>query len=236
MLMNFIHATSVIMAGSGMKEVLASTFGSIDKMLSGKKYPQNFRALRMLVEEMLRDVVLVQDVTSFAGLIEVLDARASRSRTSKMWINNLVKTVIIMMNLYRRGHEGDWAFHLFAAEAMLPYFRSAGCHNYARYGAFYVHHMKSLHPEMMKKLQDGACVRHIPGINNSTWTDMFIETTYMRLGHGPAGAVGVATDYHQMVKWALSFAFSGEVSRNVRAMSNTEQDAIHTHHKEEAEG
>ena len=37
MLMNFIHAIAIIMAGSGMKEVLAGTLGSIDKMLSGKK-------------------------------------------------------------------------------------------------------------------------------------------------------------------------------------------------------
>lgn len=236
MLMNFIHATSVIMAGSGMKEVLASTFGSIDKMLSGKKYPQNFRALRMLVEELLRGVVQEQEVTSFARLIEVLEAQASHSRTSKMWIDNLVKTVIIMMNFSRGGHEGDWAVHHFAAEAMLAYFRAAGCHNYARYAAFYIHHMKSLDPKMMKKLQRGAFVRHIPGIYNSTWTDMFIETTYMRLGHGPTGAIGVATDYHQMVKWALSFALSGEVAQSVRAMSNTKQETDHTHHKEEAEG
>ena len=33
MLMNFIHATAVIMAGSGMNEILAGTFGSVEKML-----------------------------------------------------------------------------------------------------------------------------------------------------------------------------------------------------------
>ena len=102
------------------------------------------------------------------------------------------------------GHEGDWALHLYAAEAMLPYFRAA------------------------------AFVRHIPGIYNATWTDMFIETTYMRFGHGPDVAVGVATDYQQMVKWALSFAPSGEISQNVPAMSNATQNTVHTHHKEEA--
>ena len=46
----------------------------------------------------------------------------------------------------------------------------------------------------------------------------------------------MATDYHQMVKWALIFALSGEVSRSVRSLSNTEQDSQHTRHKEEAEG
>ena len=101
-----------------------------------------------------------------------------------------------MMNFSRGGHEGDWALHLFAEEVMFPYLRSAGCHNYARYGAFYVHQMIGLNPEMMKKLQQGAFVRHVPGIYNSTWTDMFIETTYMRLGHGPAGTTGMAIDYH----------------------------------------
>ena len=64
MLMNFIHAIAIIMAGSGMKDILAGTFGSIDKILSGKKYPQNFRAFRMLVEEVLRNVVLIKGVTS----------------------------------------------------------------------------------------------------------------------------------------------------------------------------
>ena len=101
-----------------------------------------------------------------------------------------------------------------------------------RYAAYYGHQMKGLNPEMMKKLKHGAFVRHIPGIYNATWTDMFIGTTYMRLGHGPAGAVGVATDYQQMVKWALS----GEVSQNVRAMSNATENTFHTHHKEDANG
>ena len=139
------------------------------------------------------------------------------------------------MNFSRGGHEGDWALHIFAAEAMLPYFRAAGCHNYSRYGAFYVHQMKGLPTEILKKLQQGAFMRLIPGIYNSTWTDMFIETTYMRLGHGPAGAIGVATDYNQMMKWALSFALCGEVSQSIRALSDNKQDQIHTHHKEEAD-
>ena len=46
----------------------------------------------------------------------------------------------------------------------------------------------------------------------------------------------MATDYHNMVKWALSFALCGDVSRSVRYLSNTEQDSQHTRHKEEAEG
>lgn len=199
-------------------------------MLSGKKYPQNVRALRMLMEELLRDVVQVQGVASFAHLIEVFYARASRSRPTKIWTDTLVKPVIIMKNFSRGGPEGDWNLHLFAAEAMLPYFRSACCHNYARDAAFHVHHIKDLDQKGTEKLHHDAFVHHIPGIYNSIWTDMLIGTTYMRLGHGPAGAVEVATDYHQMVMWALSVALRGEVSPNVRAMSNSERNTLHTHH------
>ena len=46
----------------------------------------------------------------------------------------------------------------------------------------------------------------------------------------------MATDYHQMMKWALSFALSGEESQSVRSLSNTEQVSHHTRHREEAEG
>ena len=88
---------------------------------------------------------------------------------------------------------------------------------------------------MMKKLQYGAFVRHIAGIYKSTWTDMFIETVFMRLGHGPTGATWTVTDYHHMVKWVIGFGLGGEVSQSVRSLSNTELDSQHTRHKEEAE-
>ena len=68
----------------------------------------------MLVEEMLQ--CILEGVDSFPHLIIALDARAT-----KLWSDNLVKTVIIMMIFSGAGHEGDWALHLYAAEAMLPY-------------------------------------------------------------------------------------------------------------------
>ena len=85
---------------------------------------------------------------------------------------------------------------------------------------------------LKKILHEDFFMRHIPGIYNSLWTDMFIESTYMRLGHGPAGVVGLATNYDQMTKWALSFALCGEVSQSIRALS-TNQDQTNIFHKEE---
>ncbi len=84
-----------------------------------------------------------------------------------------------MMSFSWAARVGDWIFHMFVAEVMLPYYHSAGSHNYSRCGQFYIHHMKKINLQLMKKLQNGAFVRHILGIYNSTRTDMFREMTYM---------------------------------------------------------
>ena len=60
----------------------AGKFGSVEKMLSGMKYPQNCRAIRKLVEEMLQ--CILEGVDSFSHLIMVLDVRASHRKTTKL--------------------------------------------------------------------------------------------------------------------------------------------------------
>ncbi|XP_078661436.1 uncharacterized protein LOC144905583 [Branchiostoma floridae x Branchiostoma belcheri] len=47
MLMSFIGCVGVLMADSGLEDIMKSCFGGVAHMLSGKKFPQNFRALRM---------------------------------------------------------------------------------------------------------------------------------------------------------------------------------------------
>ena len=49
------------MSNSGLEEILKKTFARVEKMLTGKGYPMNLRALRMIVEELLRN-----KVTSFS--------------------------------------------------------------------------------------------------------------------------------------------------------------------------
>ena len=53
------------------------------------------------MEEMLRSVVQIQGVTSFVSFVELLETRASLSRTTKMWTDNFVKTVIKIINFSR---------------------------------------------------------------------------------------------------------------------------------------
>ena len=73
MLMSFVGSVGTLMANSGLEELMNSAFGGVMKMLSGKKFPQNLRALRMVVEELLRSVI--PTTQSFAKLMENLEER-----------------------------------------------------------------------------------------------------------------------------------------------------------------
>jgi len=56
-LMSFASAVSILMQGSDLSDVLESTFAGVTKMLSGKKFPQNIRAMRIVLEELPRSTM-----------------------------------------------------------------------------------------------------------------------------------------------------------------------------------
>ena len=89
-------------------------------------------------------------------------------------------------------------------EAMLPSFYAADHYNYARDGLIYLKSMKSL-PENVRKhfIKGEHTVQHTPGVFSGIWTDMAIETSYMRFGHcASSGFVGQAMKPETMKTWA----------------------------------
>ena len=104
--MSFVSASSTLLNGSGEDGVLGAVFAGVTKMLSGKKFP---RALRMLVEEVLRPTICSekQDIICMADLQAILDQLSKRSRTSKLWIDCLIHTVLIILKYVRVEREGD---------------------------------------------------------------------------------------------------------------------------------
>lgn len=135
-LMDFVGCVGSLMAENGTKAILASTFGSVDKMLSCKKYLQNVRALRLLTEEVFdRYGDRLKSVDDLEGVLTKL---SERSRSTQMWVDLLIKPMFLMMQFHRSSHEGDWPLYVITAEAMLPYMFAANHHNYARYGLYYV--------------------------------------------------------------------------------------------------
>lgn len=220
------------MAETGLEEIMKSAFGSVPKMLAGKMFPQNFRALRLVVEEILRPILI--KVKSRDDLMIVLENMASSSPTSKLWLENLVKPVFIMMVFVRAEREGEWPLHLWAMQEMLLYFFAAGHHNYARYGLYYLRSMERLHGNVLEKFIKGEHVmRHKKGLWNGIWSDMYIETTFMRYGKGPRGIIGVTMRPETLKKWAFSMHICSRILQDLSDMTDDSRADEVTTHKEE---
>ena len=131
-LMSFIGAIGTLMADTGLETIMNAAFGGVQKMLTGKKYPQNMRALRIVVEEVLHDLVIDKGFRNYSQLINTLEDLSLQSRTTKLWVDNLIQPVLIMMLFIRAEREADWPLHLLATKMMMPYFFAAGHFNYAR--------------------------------------------------------------------------------------------------------
>ena len=94
------------MAGSGLEELMKTAFGGVTKMLTGKNFPQNTRALRIAVEQVLHQILC--EVFTFDEPMQELKARTSKSRSAKHWVENLILPVLLMLMFIRAEREGEW--------------------------------------------------------------------------------------------------------------------------------
>ena len=120
LLMNFIGCVGKLMDNTGLEEVLSCAFGSVNNMLIGKYFPQNFRALRMLLEELM--LTIFPDIDNFDELTVKLQTMAAISNTAKVWDDAFVSPVLIMLLYARAEREGEWVLHLESVNRMLQYF------------------------------------------------------------------------------------------------------------------
>ena len=116
----------------------------------------------------------------------------------------LIKPVLVMMMFCRAEKEGDWPLHLLALKLMIPYFFAAGHQNYARYALLYLRDAEALSPYILDRFLKGKHVtQHTAGIWNGMWTNMMIETTFMRYGKGPRGMIGITLKPESLKTWAF---------------------------------
>ena len=93
LLMSFVGSIGTLMAESGLAEVISAVFGLVPKMLTGKKFPQNVRTMRMVAEEILRQVMQSTPVSYKEEFMKVLEDLAGRCKTTKHWVDMLIKPV-----------------------------------------------------------------------------------------------------------------------------------------------
>lgn len=233
LLMSYVGSIGTLMAESGIVEVLSVPFGGVLKMLTGKKYPQNVRALRMLTEEVLRPLIVAKDPQSFVDLQKCLDDVAAKTRTAKLWVDCLIRPVFTILKYVRAERESDWPLHLETVAEMMPLFFAAGHYNYARYGLYYLRSMQAMPVEVRKHFMDGQhTMHHTTGLFNGIWSDMAIETTFMRYGKGRNGIIGLTLNPGSLKTWAYSLHICNGIVNDLNEMRD-ETPATHTSHKEE---
>ena len=77
-------------------------------------------------------------------------------------------------------------------------------------------------------------MHHTDGLWNCIWSDLFIESTYMRYTyrHGPSGIIGATLSETTLAIWALSHNTTGQQSNDVAELDN-HQYLVVLRHKEE---
>ena len=96
-------------------------------------------------------------------------------------MDSLIKPIFVILKYIRTEREADWPLHLDTVKEMIPLFFASGHTHYARYALYYLRSMEGLPIEVCKHFMSRE---HASGLLNGIWTDMAIETTFMRYGHG----------------------------------------------------
>ena len=95
--------------------------------------------------------------------------------------------------------------------------------------------MEKLPSEVLKAFLKGHHVmRHVAGVWNAIWSDMFIESTFMRYGHGPGGIVGITLQQSALKRWAYSLHSCSQLTKDVADLKDEHNSkACVMTHKEE---
>ena len=107
---------------------------------------------------------------------------------------------------------------------MLLYFFASGHVNYARSGLYYLWSMQNMPQDVFTKFMKGEYVmRHQDGLWNGVWSDLFIETTFMRYAHGPSDIIGSTLNESTLASWAFSHSTLVQLANDVDGIKDGQQ-------------
>lgn len=231
-LVSFARAneSNTLVDESGVSGVLSVVSGSVAKI------PQNLRALRLLTEEILRNLN-VHTHECAADPMEEMNEKAQGSKTARLSVDVLIKPVLLMMAFIRAERGRNWLLHLDSFRQMLTYYFAAGHFNYTRYELLYLMTMDKLQDHALQHfLKDENVVRHLICIWNGIWSDMFMETTFMRFGHSKGGIVGITLKRKAVKVRALSRHLCRQIISNLNEMEKQGSNRYQWTHTREKQG
>ena len=113
---------------------------------------------------------------------------------------------------------------------MLPYMLAAHKPNYSRS----VRSVTWLPADILDKFCHGEqSLYQVAGLINGMWSDMYIETTWMRKGHGPGGIIGITEHPQVMAMWVHSMDATMSLITDLKKLSGGAETET-TKHKEES--
>ena len=62
---------------------------------------------------------------------------------------------------------------------------------------------------------------------------LFIETTFIRYGHGPGGIVGIMLNEHALCRWALNLHICSRLTKDIAYLKEATLFEV-DHHKEDS--
>ena len=185
-------------------------------------------ALRFVVVELLQGHVE-------SMFTKFLDDVSAKSNLAEHWLCNLIKPVLLMMFDVRAEREGEFALHLDICKRMLLYFFAASHWNYSRDGTAHVQMMENIPGNVLNPLMKGEhIVRLQDRLWNAIWRDMAIESTYMRMGKGPSGLIGVTTQEKTVKVWANGHHLCKKLLSEIDTLGNSD-NVDRTKHKKEGD-
>ena len=98
--MNFVGCVGKLMEGSGLNKFMSSAFAGVEKMLIGKKFPINVRALRQVTLELLKGHI-DDKITSYSDFLTFFEYISSRNVLAEHWVKNLIKPVLLMIAIHK---------------------------------------------------------------------------------------------------------------------------------------
>ena len=239
LLMSFVSASSTLLNGSGDNEVLGDVFAGVTKMLSGKKFLYNVRALRMLVEEVLRSticfekqiitcmVIFKHSSTSWASVAEQTSCglTVSSALSSLFWntcVQGVRETGTFTYDVLRR-----W-FHIYLLVDM--------CTTLAMPCTIFAHLSSSLLMSGGSSKMEHMSSTTIPESGTEFGHIWQIETTNIRYGNGDGGGTGVTLNDECIKTWAYGIHICSTILQDLDEMRDIDPAPSQLHHKEEGKG
>ena len=104
-------------------------------------------------------------------------------------------------------------------------------------GLYYLHDMKKLpSPISNKFIQGGHVARHHEGLWNGTWTNMYLETTFIRYGNGQGGLIGLTLKPKVVKNWSYGLKACIGIIEDLEQTRRRIPENYQLVHKEEGQG